>query len=309
MNTYQELEISAYMSPRPLDEDTFLEEEWISWLPGYIKEETEDGLESYFNESNIELYERIEHFTAALFKKATERMWPLLNEHHFKKIYIGIDYSNTNNKTSLAGYEYDNSKPGKGIYYFTVDQNLIGKYSAFLNEKIESLPNINLWEHELIHLLDHWEILKASSFAGSRLPLNNLKYYALKYREEGIANLLDLLDGKINGVNSREEAKKIFAEKYKKTASTLLKLDKTTSQDRKEAYSGYDFYEVGPWIILDMLEEILFVTDLVNVEELENKIVNGEKISEELKLEIIRNAFHIDIEWFMSRLGNYCELH
>ena len=84
MSSAQELKINAYLSPNPLDEDSFIEEEWISWLPGYIKGETEDGMPSYYHDSNIALFENIESFTAELFKKATERIWHLLNEHHFK---------------------------------------------------------------------------------------------------------------------------------------------------------------------------------------------------------------------------------
>lgn len=307
MSSAQELKINAYLSPNPLDQDGFIEEEWISWLPGYIKGETEDGMPSYYHDSNIALYEKIESFTAELFKKATERIWHLLNEHHFKNIFISIDYSNYKNATSLAGYNYKNSNPGRGSYQFSVDQNLLSRYSAFLDAKIDTLPNMNIWEHELIHLLDHSEILKSSSFAHSDLPLNNLRYYALKYREEGIANLLDLLDGKINGINSIAEAKAVFTSNYAKNKLELSKYVKTDNQIRSEIYAGYTFYEVGPWIILDMLDEILSVSELADVKELERKIANGEEIKEELKLEIIRNAFYIDTDWYISRLGNYFE--
>jgi hypothetical protein len=307
MSSAQALQINAYMSPHPLDEDSFLEEEWISWLPGYVKEETEDGLPSYYHDSNVALYEKIETFTNDLFKKAAERIWPLLKDHHFKKVFISIDYSNYRGDTSLAGYEYRYSNPGKGTYHFSVDRNLLHRYSAFLDEKLDKLPNMNIWEHELMHLLDHWEILKASSFAHSDLPLNNLRYYALKYREEGIANLLDLLDGKIKGISSIAKAKEVFAANYTKVKSDLSNHKKTDDKIRSEMYSGYDFYEVGPWIILDMLDEIFSLTEIADVKELEKKIANGEEISEELKLEIVRNAFYFDTDWFMSRLGNYCQ--
>lgn len=53
MKTAQQLQISAYLSPHPLDDDSFLKEEWISWLPGYIKEETEEGMPSYYHDSNM----------------------------------------------------------------------------------------------------------------------------------------------------------------------------------------------------------------------------------------------------------------
>lgn len=306
MSNIEDLKIIAYLSPHPLGEDTYIEEEWISWLPGYSKEQTEDETESYLSETNIALYEKIENFTADLFKKAIERMWPLLKDYYFQKICISIDYANYKSSSSLAGYEYKNSNPGKGKYYFSLDQVLLQKYSAFINQKIESLPETNIWEHELIHMIDHWEILKASFLVNSDLPLNNLHYYALKYREEGIANLMDLLDGKIKGINSIDRAKEVFAANYARVKAELANYERTDEKIRSEIFSGYDFYEVGPWIMLDLLDEIFSLSDKICVKDLERKISNGESLSEELKLEIIREAFHFDTNFFLSRLGKYC---
>jgi hypothetical protein len=242
MSETKDIKIHVYLTPHPLDEDTFLEEEWISWLPGYLKEETEDGLPSYHHDSNIELFQKIENLTENLFRKALERIWPLLNELHFNSLNIGIDYANHRNSgNSLAGYEYKYSNPSKGNYHFTVDYILLNRYAAFINQKIDTLPNLGIWEHELIHLLDHWEIVKASSLSYSDNPINNLHYYTLKYREEGIANLFDLLDVKIKGVKSINEAKDIFNRNHTKKKKRLYNLDKTTSHIRNEIYSGYDF--------------------------------------------------------------------
>ncbi|MBM3442844.1 MAG: hypothetical protein FJX89_09110 [Bacteroidetes bacterium] len=307
MQKLEEVKINAYLSPHPLDDDSFLEEEWISWLPGYIKGETEDGLPSYLSDSNIALYVRIENFTVDLFKSALSRMWPLLKEYHYKSLNISIDYSNYKMSSSLAGYQYKYSNPGKGIYFFSVDQKLLSYYSAFIDKKVSSLPEMNLWEHELMHAIDHWNILKASSLAHSNIPLNNLQYYFIKYREEGIANLLDLMDGKINGINSRTKAKEVLANNYAKIKMELSTLEKTDDKIRSEIYSGYDFYEVGPWIMLDLVNEIFSLTDDVSIMEVERKIANGEENSEELKFEIIRHAFLFDTDMFLSRLDNYCE--
>ena len=301
MSETKDIKIHAYLTPHPLDEDTFLEEEWISWLPGYLKEEAEDGLPSYYHENNIELFENIEELTHTLFRNAMERLWPLLSKYHFKSINIGIDYSNfRNSKSSLAGYDNKNSNPATGNYYFYVDQHLLSSYASYVTKKTDKLPNINLWEHELIHLIDHWELIRASSFAHSDNPLNNLQYYVLKYREEGIANLFDLLDGKIKGIKSIAEAKDKFQTNYTNVKKKLLTLEKSSSQDRESIYSGYDFYEVGPWIILDMLKEIPMVTDIISIEELEDNITNGIIIDDHLKLEIMKNAFYFDIDWFYS---------
>ena len=294
--------INAYLSPHPLGEDTFLEEEWISWIPGYVKEETEEEIPSYYHESNIALYDKIEKLTEELFQNAVNRLWPLLKDHHFKSFNIAIDYANYgNSKSSLAGYEFKHSMPGKGEYYFSVTPSLLKKYASFANLNTDLVPNLGIWEHELIHLLDHWDIVKASSLASSDIPINNLQYYLLKYREEGIANLFDLLDGNIKSISCIKEAKEIFQRNYAKTKERLLILDRTNSQVREDVYSGYDFYEVGPWLILDMLKEIPMVTDLIEIETLEQNIANGIVIDDQLKMQIIRNAFYIDIEYFNSR--------
>ena len=86
------------------------------------------------------------------------------------------------------------------------------------------------------------------------------------------------------------------------------KIEKTNFKIRNEIYSGYDYYEVGPWIILDMMKELYSITGLVDIEEIENKISNEEKISEDIKIQIIRDVFHLDIEMFISKLDNYIKL-
>jgi hypothetical protein len=145
--------------------------------------------------------------------------------------------------------------------------------------------------------------VKASSLAFSNLPVNNLQYYLLKYREEGIANFFDLMDGKLPEIKSRKQAYELFHTNYEMMSQKLLKLDKTNDQIRREVYSNYDFYTAGPWIILDMLGEIPMVTDIIEIETLENKISNNEIIDDQLKLEIMKNAFYIDNEWFNSKLS------
>jgi len=302
MTETKDIKINAYLSPHPLNEDTFLEEEWISWIPGYLKEETEEGSPSYYHDRNIELFENIEKQTEDFFRDAMNRLWPLLKDHHFKSMNIGIDYANLeNSSSSLCGYEYKYSRPSKGVYHFTVSPILLNRYALFVNQQKDILPDFGIWEHELIHLLDHWEILKASSFANSDIPINNLQYYLLKYREEGIANLFDLLEGKIKGVKSIKEAKEKFHRNHAKTKERLQNLDKTNSQVREDIYSGYDFYEVGPWLILDMLGEIPMVTDIIEIETLEKKIISGEWIDDQMKIEILKNAFYIDLEYFNGR--------
>lgn len=305
----KDIKVVAYLTPHPLDEDSFLEEEWISWLPGYVQGDTDEGLPSYYHESNIDLFEKIEGLTVKVFTNALLRMWPLLEDHYIQSINIGIDYSiDSGSSTTLAGYHYKNSKPSKGKYYFSVDRNLLIRYATFVNQNINRLPNLGIWEHELIHLIDQWELVKASAFAHSDVPANNLYYYLLKYREEGIANLFDLMDGRIDELKSIKEAYALFQSQYLKIKEKLIEVQTTNSNIRNEIYSGYEFYSAGPWIILDMLREIPMVTDICDIDVLENKIINNELIEDWQKLEIIKHAFHVDTEWFYSRIKSKIDL-
>jgi hypothetical protein len=304
MKSYKKLNINAGIWPHPLDEDSDVEEDFYSDILGYISGETEDGEPSYFNEKNLELFDRIENFLAERCRKGAQRMWPLLNDLYFRTIYVSADVAFGSYTASLAGYSPNRSMPEKGVYSFTVKRRLFDMYNAYLQGATDTLPDSNIWEHEFVHLLDHSEILKGEVFRNSDIPQNNLTYYILNYREEGIANLLDLLDGNLKGVGSINEAKTLFAERCDKVRSVLSTTDSTTPQIRESIYSGYHFYEIGPWIILDMLREIPMVTDLISIETLEQQIVDGEDIPESLKLEIIRNAFYIDVEWFLSRTKN-----
>ncbi|MDO8969027.1 hypothetical protein [Algoriphagus sp.] len=302
MTPLEDIKVYAYLTPHPLEEDSFLEEEWISWLPGYKAGESEDGDSSIWREENIALYEKIENYSANVLKAALERMWPLLDGIYFNQIQLAIDYTNYKSSDALAGYDLYLSDPAKGNYVFHVDQSLLNRYLHFFNGNEKALPNMNIWEHELVHLKDHWQLVKASAFKNSAYPLNNLEYYLLKYREEGIANLFDLLDGKIQTFKSIAEAKRKFILNYTEVNKRLQPMEKSTEKDRMEIYSGLDFYEIGPWLILDMLNEIPMVTDIVDIESLEKNIADGIILEDSVKLEILKNTFYIDNNWFLGRL-------
>lgn len=303
MTPLEDIKIFAYLSPNPTDDDSFLEEDWISWFPGYKTGETEEGLPSFYHEDNIALYEKIEGYSADLFKAALKRMWPLLEGTYFNQIHLVLDYTNFQFSDALAGYDAKRSNPGKGRYVFYLDQHLLNRYFHRLNGNEKAIPNMNIWEHELVHLIDHWEITRASSMANSSTPSNNLEYYLLKYREEGLANLFDLLDGKLEKFQSRAQAKEKFLANYQEIHAKIHSLKNTSDEDRKEIYQGLDFYEVGPWLILEMLDDIFFASEMESAASLEEKIAKGIIIPDEDKLEILKKAFLIDNEWFLSRLN------
>jgi hypothetical protein len=302
MTRLEDIKIYPYLTPDPFDDESGFEEDWISWLPGYKTGETEDGEPSIYHGDNFRVYEKIENYISGIFRSALTRIWPLLEGIYFKQIQIAIDFTDFKNSSALAGYDTYKSDPARGIYVFHVDQTLLNRYLHFFQGNEQALPDMNLWEHELIHLIDHWQLVQASSLCNSNVPQNNLEYYLLKYRSEGLANLFDLLDGKLRKFKCRAEAKERLISNYNEIQAKIETFSYTTDQMRKELYSGYDFYEIGPWILLDMLDEIFFLEGTYSAEDIEQKIKDGVILSDEDKLSILEKAFLMDNEWFLGRL-------
>jgi len=299
------LPVKAYLSPDPLDDDSCFEEDWISWIPGYLNSE-EYGL-SYLHPQNIELARRIESFTEEQFQMAFMRLKSLWDDKYVKQMAVGIDYTGMLGSDATASFDYNRSEPECGFYSFAVHTPLLYKYA---NKLLQSEQNpqrtLNLWEHEIIHALDYKQILIASAFAGSENPLNGLTYYTLRYREEGIANLLALLDGDIDEVHSIQEAKALFAKNCQRVGKELLALEKTSDNDRRKIYQGYDFYEAGPWLILDMLSDYYSVMHGIDIATIEKRIQNKETISEREKLRILSAALRfISTSSFLGRIDAY----
>lgn len=300
MTALHDIRIFSYLTPNPIDEDSILEESYISWFPSYKTGDTADGLPSFFHEDNIAYFEKIENFVSQQFHTALQRMWPLIEGIYIEQIQISIDFLISTGPHTLASYNPQKSNPAKGKYIFSVNQNLLSSYLYTLEGKEGLIPDNNIWEHELIHLLDHWQIVNAQAFANSNNPSNAFTYYLLKYREEGIANLHDLLDGKLSGPTSRAEATEKFILNVQQAQKTFEECPNLPHKEKLKLFSGYEFYELGPWLILDKMEELIAHTELEQIQALEEKIAAGIPISDESKLAYLKHALLIDNEWFLS---------
>jgi hypothetical protein len=108
------------------------------------------------------------------------------------------------------------------------------------------------------------------------------------------------LDGKLSGPSSRAEATEKFILNVQQTQKTLEEYPNLPHKEKLKLYSGYEFYELGPWLILDKMEEMITHTELEPIQTLEEKIAAGVPISDESKLAYLKHALLIDNEWFLS---------
>lgn len=291
------LNINAYLTPHPLDELSDIEPECLDWIQGFNKNTEEDAV---YDEQNIELYNLVESIVEGHFRNAMSNLWPLFKKTHIQSLQIAIDYSNLigTGKYDIASFHYERSRMTEGVYVFTMQAGLLNYYMKRHYENIAPDDVCDLtWEHELIHMADHANILKGALFGSSDVPSENLKHYITKYREEGLAELYYLLKGN-KKINSVCLAKEIFLENFQQAKTTLTGIDKTTESIRKELFSGHSFYNTGPWLILDLLRSFrgFYYKDEIEtcIENLENNV----GLSHDKIINIIKIALEISVEDF-----------
>ena len=182
-NTPEDLNVLAYLAPHPLDDDSAIEGDDLIWIPGFLNEEDEEeGLPATYRECNIKIYDAIEALTEFHFRNSIKNMWPLLSKIQFHSLQIAIDISGiiSNQKNTSASYLHNKSSQIEGIYTFSLDRNLLNSYlQAKANNTTLDNHDQSVWEHELIHLLDHEEILRGTLYGLSDAPSENYKYFFL----------------------------------------------------------------------------------------------------------------------------------
>lgn len=306
----EEINIYAYLVPHPLDEDSETEPEFLEWIPGFLNEDDdEEGVIAIWRDSNVEIYNKIESLTEQYFKDSVKTMWPLLSEFYINSMQVAIDISGMmgSTNTSLAGYLYHRSNLIKGNYVFQLDLNLLLTYLK-KDEKNEALDfhEKSIWEHELIHLIDHSAITVASIYMNSKSPFENFKYYLIKYREEGIADLYYVLNGhtKISNVQEAIEKFKDAAINRKKELDFSIQ---TTDKIRTRLYEGMDFYYIGPWLILEILREMEANWEMDTITSCIETISKKEAVPLETILEVVKKAILIEPTSFLYYVEEYFE--
>lgn len=307
----EDIKIIAYLAPHPTDDFSGAEGEFLEWIPGFLNEyDEEEGIDAIYRECNLRVYDKIEELAETHFKTSVNIMWPLLSEANIYSMQVAIDLSGmlSRSGTSLAGYLYDRSNQIKGKYVFQLDLNLLVTYLK-KNEKNEPLDfhDKSVWEHELIHLLDHKYITSAHLYGNSASPFENFKYYLIKYREEGIADLYYVLHGHTT-INNIQEAIEQFKSSAIKRKSEIDFTIPSSDKTKDELFKGNDFYKYGPWLILEILRENEIIFEEDKILNVINKLENKETIPLESIFEVIKKALNISPREFLYFIEKYFEV-
>ena len=297
--------VNAGLHPHPLIPDSYadIEVEWFSWIPGFDETDLGDeDEEPLFRDNNIQLYDKIEAIAVDRFNIALENVWPLLDSYLINSLHISIDITGMLcSSSTLAAYNYVDSNPQKGNYIFNLAQSYLYKLLVVSdNGKDLKLKYHTTWEHEIIHLVDHWESVKSSVYRDSDLSTVYYNYYLLEYRIEGIAELYYLLKGGIDDIKNISQAKEKFQSNLDRIQKLVIDKPKITSKEKDTEFKTYDFYELGPWIILDMLRKFQGGYHEEFINSVIAKVEAGEVVEHDVIIDVIRIALSMKTDEFLN---------
>jgi hypothetical protein len=305
----EDIKIIAYLTPDPLDDFSGLEGDFLTWIPGFVNEPDEDGLPAIYRDCNILHYQNLEALIEKYFKKSIHNYWPLLSKVHLNVITILIDISGalSSSEKAYAGYLPESSSQIEGNYTFRADMNLIQTYLHIETENLELSPFSNtIWEHELTHLLDHENIKAGSLYLISNSPRENFKSFILNFRQEGIASFYYFLKGNSEIENLNEAITK-FKKIVNERKDTINFSTPTNEDIKNKLYDCYEFYSLGPWIMLDILRDYWHVIHAELINDCIDKLEKREKIEEENILKIIKISLGVSSAIYLELIEKYFE--
>jgi len=283
----ENLPVSIYFMTDPED----LEYEIIEDFPGNYDEEDPNG-KCFFNTS--------EEVCHAYFMQACQNMAPLLKDRPFSSLSVGIDILGVFN--CHASYFNGRSSSLDGKYLFIASRSLLSAYlkNYWENDFVLSPLNRFIWEHEIVHMLDHENIVNDKFSFATGLRKFWIKHF-LSYRNEGVADLLFTLKGH-NSIISMECALQKFQEDKRAFHEINWELTGYLNSWEKQIQNASHIYSVGPWMILHALSLSgnEYVKDLVT--SAISQVSNGGVVSEQTIFELLRYTLQLDNDQFISCL-------
>lgn len=302
------LPIGVWLTPHPLDRESPFEIEWLKGLPGFDTTPMgEDGEPPLWRKHNVTLFESFREQVGNDFKVAMQHMWPMFDGYVIESISVFIDYLNDwDMRYSPLGYSHEYSEPQKGSYIF----NISGGYLNDILLQLHSGQPADItykytWEHEIIHLRDHRELVKLSAFKEGNSSCTHFIYYKLRFRSEGIAELYYLLRTGFSSIRSIAEAKRLFVGRVQEVRQLCRSVSILTPAQTAVMENMNDFRMLGPWIMLSLLKsfEGRWHEDMIT--GVIHKLEQGEGLEHEHALIITQIALRMKSDTYLLLLKDY----
>ncbi len=283
----ENIPVHFYFCPDPED----VEEDMIADFPGNYDEGDAAG-KCFFNTAS--------EVCRTHFVRAYQNLSPLLGDKYLKSLSVCIDLSGIFNAT--ACYFFHCSDDKKGEYHFGASPSALTAYlkNYWDSDYILSPFYQHLWEHELIHMLDH-------EHAGYKFSTESANYkefwiqYILSFRSEGLAELYDLMKGH-NPIKDMNSARSKFRSEIFRLIIKGWYNSENIQKSKKQISESVIYYSVGQWMVLHALG----CTDNTELKSLLQKVSlqinNGLEVNEQDMFIIIKQALELDVDHFIHCL-------
>jgi len=220
----------------------------ISFESDYSDEDIKD-FPGNWNDEDIFIEEVASDVVYEHFTKAWRNLYPLIEGKTINSICIGIDILGLNN--GLARYCHEDSDNEEGNYGFAVGPYILYEYFKKYWDNTYIMDTITdfVWEHEILHMLDHNNIIEYRYHFYSNDVRELLVKHLLRFRNEGIAELFYILRNQ-GSIKTIEAARIKFKENFDTIVTLPWKEINKINQIKEYIDNNSLYYTIGPWLIL-----------------------------------------------------------
>jgi hypothetical protein len=180
-------------------------------------------------------------------KKALKNVDFFLKDIKINSLKIEIDLRESLNY--IAAYNHAGADISNGNFTFVLSRDVFFNY---LNPAYKLPLNCRyLWEHELMHLIDHNNIITRAFTPVSGIGSFWINFLFM-YRTEGVAELYAFLNG-VKKLKNRDEAMKAFRTELASLNGISWHAAHGEQLYMNMIFRTNSFYDIGPWMVLHTL--------------------------------------------------------
>jgi hypothetical protein len=236
------------------------------------------------------------------FYNAYINVFPIVKPLNINCVNICIDTIG-GNKGHLS-YQVELSNASKGSFLFMVSVEALYELicSHWRNASTSLVRKYLMWEHELVHALDHFVNSEFEKMLWVGLKANQFAFLLswVRYRCEGIAELFPSLNHAVESISQRSSV-----ERMKENIQYLDALDWTLPVTRIELDKAHfgDYYDLGVWMILHVLSVVHNGKYFQDILLIKDALEHKKEIQEDLIYRTVRQAVEVDFYTFVKSLS------
>jgi len=288
--TKDELPLYVYFKNDEIDPDIL--QDIIEGMPGEYDDEDTEGAD--FLNISCEVVRKN-------FILGWNEVSPLFEDKKINSIHVAIDIDGLTN--GIAGYMTEESDEPAGKYVFLASITLLEFYLKEFWEQNYKLSHFkkSIWQHELIHLLDHKTDAEARILQRNPNPGALALFYLLKFRSEGIAELYYSVRHN-EEISDMSAARKVLSCEIDRMVNLPWHDNEGNETLQTELQKTFAPYTSGPWMVMHVMSCPENPERSPQLPEMMERLNKGEKLETQEIIPLLRQTLKLDNYTFLKFL-------